>query len=507
MPRPSHLLATDELGLTKSMPAARELFEWRTSPKPYEAPVIFLGLGPEPEKLPAWFDLPGDKVVFFLECQSFADQVENWEERVPDNFQRITTDEFTGESSANAHVVRYLPAQRGFPTYFAPLTARLTLGAAKPARLDKTVWIPVADDDLLCRELAQAFRDTGHTVVMIDHDSLGKHPGKALPDLLAQGAPDLFFSVNFKGLDPFGLGHAILREAGVKVGIWLVDNPFNLLTAVKSGYWKNAKLFVTDHSFIGPLIGEGARWATHLPLAASPALFETGGELPAHAEGIEKRLIFVGRSQFPDRDKFFAGLTVPADLEAAAGAGRPGQRFDYHWWREHMDIAPLWPGNAVRGIGAGAEWAGRRWKRECLGACGRVVIFGDDGWKDLDNPDADVRGPVDYYAHLPAVYRSAAVTLNVTGMQLPAGLTQRHFDVWCAGGFLITDANPGLNIFPDELVAPIRFSRPDGIRDLYLEFREETRAKQELREAWKTCILADHTYAARVQTVIAALDL
>jgi len=507
MPRSSHLPVTDELGLTKSMPAAREQFEWRTNKKLDDAPVVFLGLGPEPEKLPGWFDLPADEVIFFLECQSVADQVENWAQRVPDNFQRITADEFTRESSANAHVVRYLPAQRGFPSYFAPLTARLTLGAARPARLDKTVWIPVSDHDLLCRELAQAFRDTGYSVVMIDHENLGRHPGQTLPDLLAQGVPDLFFSVNFKGLDPFGLGHAILREAGVKVGIWLVDNPFNLLTAVKSGYWKAAKLFVTDHSFIGPLIHEGARWAAHLPLAASPPLFETGGELPAHGQGIERRLVFVGRSQFPDKDKFFAGLAVPGDLADRVAAGRPGERFDHHWWREQMDIAPLWPGNAVREIGAGAEWAGRRWKRECLESCGRVVIFGDHGWKDLGNPDADLRPPVDYYAHLPAVYRSAAVTLNVTGMQLPAGLTQRHFDVWCAGGFLITDANPGLNIFPEELVDPIRFTRPGGIRDLYLAFREETKAKQDLRQAWKACILADHTYANRVGTVIAALDL
>ena len=188
-------------------------------------------------------------------------------------------------------------------------------------------------------------------------------------------------------------------------------------------------------------------------------------------------------------------------------AGGKGERFDYHWWRDRTGITPLWPGNAVREIGAGAEWAGRKWKRDCLESAGRIIIFGDHGWKGLGNPDADVRGPVDYYAHLPAVYRSAGAVLNVTGMQLPAGLTQRHFDVWCASGFLITDANPGLSIFPEELVAPIRFTRPGDIRDLYLSHREETPAKQELRTAWRNCILTDHTYANRVRTVITALDL
>lgn len=507
MPRPRHLSIIDELGMKKTMPAAKEQFEWYVNKRLDDAPVVFLGLGPEPDKLPEWFDLPNDEVFFFLESQDFIDQVDGWELLVPENFERITVDEFTVESSGNSHVVRYLPAQRAFASYFAPLTARLLLPHGQLPRQQKTVWLPVSDDDLLCRELSQAFEDKGYSVLRIDHENLGKHPGSTLPDLLAQGVPDLFFSVNFKGLDHFGLGHSILREAGVKVGVWMVDNPFNLLTAVKSDYWRNAKLFVTDHSFIAPLINEGARWVTHLPLATSPALFENGGSLPAHAADIGEKLIFVGRSAFPDKEKFFAGLSVNAELADKVQRSDGTERHDYHWWNKNLGITPLWPGNKVREIGVGAEWAGKKWKKDCLEAAGRVVIFGDDGWKDLDNPDADTRGPVDYYDHLPAVYRAASVTLNATGMQLPAGLTQRHFDVWCAGGFLISDANPGLTIFPEELVAPIRYNRPSEIRDLYLRFNDETGEKTRLREAWRECILNDHTYANRVDTVITAMDL
>ncbi|MBG0789847.1 MAG: glycosyltransferase [Desulfovibrionaceae bacterium] len=506
MHRPRHLTVEDELGLEKSMPAAVDRFEWTDAPASGRAPVVFLGLGPEPEKLPEWFDLP-DREIRFLECPAFARQVDGWQRRVPANFRPMADDEFTRDLAAGARVVRYLPAHRAFPSYFAPLSARLALRAADLQKRGRTAWIPASGDDLLCRELAQALRGAGYEVDLIDHEPPERHPGRVLPELLAQGVPDLFLSVNFKGLDPFGLGHAILREAGVQVGIWLVDNPFNLLTAVKSGYWKCAKLFVTDHSFIGPLIGEGARWATHLPLAASPALFESGGVLPENAQGLKDRLIFVGRSEFPDRDRFFAGITVPPELADRVNADADGRRFDYHWWRDRTRIARLWPGNAVRAVGAGAEWAGRKWKLDCLRAAGRIVVFGDPGWQGLANHGADLRGPVDYYAHLPAVYRAAAATLNVTGMQLPAGLTQRHFDVWCAGGFLISDANPGLNIFPPELVDPIRFTRPGDIRDLFLRHREETQAKRELRAAWKECVLADHTYADRVRTIIAALGL
>ncbi|EGB14241.1 hypothetical protein DND132_1028 [Pseudodesulfovibrio mercurii] len=489
------------------MPADAAQFEWRVNRQLDDAPVIFLGLGPEPDKVPEWFDLPDDETFFYLESPDFIAQVEGWRERVPAHFAPMDPEAFTIAASSRAHVVRYLPVQKAFPSFYGPLTARLSLEDRQRPRLERTVWLPVGDDALLVEELARAFADAGWRVVRIDHESLGKHPGSTLPGYLQEGVPDLFFSVNFRGLDHFGLGQAILREAGAKVAVWMVDNPFHLLTGIKTEAWRELNLFVTDHSFIGPLIENGARRVTHLPLAASPALFESGGTLPDHAQGIEGGLIFVGRSRFPDRDKFFAGITVPEDAAALVVDASGPTRFDYHWWRDRLGVAPLWPGNAVRAVGAGAEFASGVWKRRCLNAVGRITIFGDDGWKDLDTPDADVRPVVDYYAHLPALYRAAGVVLNVTGMQLPAGLNQRNFDVWCAGGFLLTDTHPGLGIFPDELVEPIAYARPGEIHDLVIRHREETPEKRDLRRAWQDCIRRDHTYRNRVEAVLKALNL
>ena len=506
MQRPRHISIRDELGLSKSMPADKSHFEWRVNRTLDDAPVIFLGLGPEPDKVPEWFDLPENETYFYLDSPEFIGQVDGWLERVPANFAPMAPEEFTVARSSRAHVVRYLPIQKAFPSFYGPLTARLALEDRARPRLARTVWLPVGDDALLVEELARAFADAGWNVVRIDHEALGKHPGKVLPDYLQQGVPDLFFSVNFRGLDHFGLGQAILREAGTKVAVWLVDNPFNLLTSVKTGAWRELNLFVTDHSFIGPLIENGARRVTHLPLAASPALFETGGTLPEHARDVRGGLVFVGRSRFPDKDKFFAGETVPEDAAELVAGATGTTRFDYHWWRDRLNIAPLWPGNKVRAVGAGAEFASGLWKRRCLNAAGRITVFGDDGWKDLENPDAQIRPPVDYYAHLPALYREAGIVLNVTGMQLPAGLNQRNFDVWCAGGFLLTDIHPGLNIFPDELVEQVTYSRPGDIHDMVIRHREETPEKRALRRAWRECVLAEHTYRNRVDTVLQALN-
>lgn len=421
------------------------------------------------------------------------------------NFIRLEPADFTNELIAQSRIVRYIPVQRAFPSYYAPLSARIALQGGTCPASQKTVWLPTSSHDLLGRELGHAFEEAGFVVRLMDHEELGKQPGTLLPRLLREETPDLFFSPNFKGLDHFGLSYHMLREAGTTVAVWLVDNPFNVLPAVKSRYWHDVRIFVTDHSFIGPLIETGAKWVTHLPLAASPHHFADGGTLPGHGHDLEDKLVFVGRSKFPKMEQFFAGITLPQESLEDFRCHDNTERPDYHWWHKRLGVSPLWPGSQARSVGAGAEMAGVYWKSECLEAAGSIVVFGDSGWHDL--AQADVRPVVDYYAHLPAIYRSASVVLNVNGMQLPAGLTQRHFDVWCAGGFLITDTHSGLNIFPEELVEPITFTRPDQIRDLFLRFRKETVRKTELRKAWRDCILRDHTYTNRVQTVLSALNL
>ncbi len=506
MSKPSHLTIIDEIGMKKSMPSSNEQFEWYVNPDLGQAPLIFMGLGPEPSKIPEWFDLPDSGTFYYIECQDFIDQADDsWESSVPTNFHRLTPDQYVEDIAANSHVARYLPVQRAFPSFFAPLTARLILKPDTPLCTDKTVWLPSTEEDLLGKELALAFKAKGYTIRFLDHEALGKHPGVILPELLADGIPELFFSVNFKGFDHFGLGFHILREAGVNVAVWLVDNPFNLLPGVKSGFWKDAKLFVTDHTFIGPLMETGAKWVKHLPLAASPKLFAESGELPDHGQGLEENLVFVGRSEFPAKKKFFAHAAIPAEALNNHYDDKITSRHDFHWWREQMTIKHLWPGNDVRNIGAGAELSGYNWKLDCLKKAGPITIFGDDGWKELEN--ADVRPFVDYYAHLPAIYRTAATILNVNGMQLPAGLTQRHFDVWCAGGFLLTDDTPGLKIFPRELTKGISFTNPSDIPALCEHFKKHPDEKEKLRTQWRDLILHEHTYDNRVELILSSLGL
>ena len=389
------------------------------------------------------------------------------------------------------------------------------------------VILPGTGAQLLRRELALAFTQAGLRVTLVDprHLQDPKHPQR-LTELL-DGEPALLFSVNFQGLYPLRPLLETLERGNGSAAVWCVDNPWNILAGVRDPRWKRLAIFVTDHSFIKPLSAHGAENVRHLPLAASFELFTPHAERDAAFPAPEDMapFVFVGRSAFPGKENFFAGLDVPETLLDEAGAMRSqGQRPDVLWWERAMGLTDevFWPGKKARRAALGAEEANLAWRTQCLAAAARaglsliegksagrdcaavcpgLDIFGDDGWQPLLPQKARLRSPVDYYARVPGIYAKARYSLCLTSLQLPMGLNQRHFDIWAAGGLALSDATPGLDLFPEELTRPITFRRAEDIA-MVVEGLERARDARGLKADWQACIKAGHTYAHRVRTIL-----
>ncbi len=454
-------------------------------------------------------------------------------------------------------------------------TSQTLLASAQPVpgsrghSLAKTALLPAGKDKLLVRELTAALTAEGYQIL--------SPAGDGLAAMLRQGKPDLFISVNFHGLDDYGQDFALLERAGVPVAVWCVDNPFHALSGLKSPFWRKTQIFVTDDWYIPVLKEHGAERVHHLPLAAGPGFFQARADAPELAD----KLLFVGRSAFPGRDGFFAGLNPPADAWAEALAMlRRGERPDFGWWRARLGVGRLWPGKDVRLAGVGAEESGRVWRAmvlaEAAGAAGngrteavgsfgagsagtvgsgradtaraadngkvaslagkassagvgRLIVYGDPAWRELveawaaragegdsGNPSGsggasshvvpdvsfELRPPVDYYGPLAGMYASARMTLGATSPLLPHGLTQRHFDVWAAGGLLLTDATPGLRLFPDDLAEPVTYRQASELRGVIARLEADPALARDLRQAWRGLISSGHTYAHRVSTIL-----
>jgi hypothetical protein len=406
------------------------------------------------------------------------------------------------------------------------------------------VLLPDTGTGLLREELALAFAAQGLQVSRIHPDALmpaAARPGKTpfadreTARLLADG-PALLFSVNFQGLEALRDVLELLRRHGGQAAVWCVDNPWNLLSGVRDARWKGLPLFVTDPSFIPALRKQGAARVMHLPLAASPAHFLPNPRREAVFPPPKDLapFVFVGRSAFPGRTAFFAGQYLPLEmLEEAKALLSRGLRPDFSWWEKRLagaraalrtpagsrtKAAPAhWPGKSARLPALGAEESSLAWRALCLcaaadagaafqeGAEPGVDVFGDAGWRDFLPPEARLRPPLDYYARLPGIYAAARFSLCLTSMQLPTGLTQRHFDIWMAGGLCLMDDSPGLALFPEDLLRPVRFSLPADILLSARRAEEYPGGRAALIADWRRILLEKHTYGHRVRTVLEAL--
>ena len=400
--RPIRVKFKNELGISTTLPAGEQYLRLQG----HGQDILILCPGPEPELCRPL--LTGTGRVHLLHVPEFESQMPPaWPGAVPAEWERVTVEE-ARTLLPGARVLHYDPATRLLPSVYAPLLAALQ--PAPKTRTPSTVWLPCPENALIVPELECAAISMGLRPRRLPAVLQAADLARALED----DAPGLFVSVNFHGLDPWGENQALLEAAGVPVAVWCVDNPFHLLTAQKNRLWKRLPLFVTDDWFVTPLRSMGAN-AGHLPLAVSAKHFAPGRTCPSGRD-----LTFVGRSAFPERDRFFAACRLPAE-QAGQARTLPGRQAHFGWWRENLPATPLWPGNDVRVLGLGAETSSAAWRHGCLAALAKktdLTIVGDDAWRGL-LPGARILPPVDYYAGLAEVYRRASFSLNLTSLLLP----------------------------------------------------------------------------------------
>ncbi len=518
--RPQRMHIVNELGQRQTLSGEENQFQ------PLAArsgePLLLLGLGPEPEQLARRLSAHG--AVFYLEAPAFVEQAPPaWERSIPGHWRGLSPEdpEFTSvleAASGRGSVLLFRPAPRLFPSFWGPILAQIAwrpLAHQAPVAVTRSVLLATQAAGLLGSELQQGFGAHGLEVHTLE---LPPNEDPHLPRLLAQLRPALFCSVNFHGLDSHGERFHLLHAAGATVAVWCVDNPWHLLSGCKSGFWREVELFVTDASFIPALHAAGARRVHHLPLGASPRLFASGAAASPPVGGLDQSLTFVGRSNFPDKDSFFAGCSLPPEhWETALELLASGRRPDFAWWHERLGAPALWPGRQARQVGFRAEQSAQHLRMHSLRQAAGVLplhVFGDGQWPHL-LPELAAEGthfhpPVDYYGSLASVYAHSRYTLNVTSLLLPSGLTQRHFDVFCAGGFLLSDATPGLDIFPRELTEPCTVGAVCSRQAL--EQRIETLERSPgLRQAligqWRDLLAQEHDYVRRTRTILEACGL
>lgn len=519
MSRPERIKIIDETGRLKTLTSTISgLMKIKGG-----GPVLFLGLGPEPEQA---FSLVKDrKVLGYLECPDFLRQMPGgYRNRIPGEWQSLDRASAEQAVEKGAEVWGYGPGLKFFPEFWASLWAQAKIGLVSSTKMESfrkagkyrslnnsedIVILPAGANRLVLSEIEEALTSLGMGVVFFQY-SEGRSEAENLNELsaiLKNIKVKLFLSINFQGLDSYGLARAILKKAGVPVAVWCVDNPFNLISGIKANYWKDLFIFVTDHFFEPLLKRYGALKTSHLPLAGAEHFFAPPDEQVDLK--ISKRLVFVGRGDFPDKNRFFAGLKLSdIFMNEAEEMLQEGERPDFAWWAEKLALKSFWPEKDVRLASLGANECNRAWRQLALAEAAKSIpltIFGDAKLAPSSGQDVECRAVVDYYCGLREVYAQAELNLALAGFLLPAGLTQRHFDVWAAGGLLLFDKSPGLNIFPEELVRPVSFSKPSDLPKAAKQLLKKPDLVRDLCSAWKKEIWEKHRYIHRLSKIFKIL--
>ena len=317
---PRRVCLPDHTGVDVHLPHSPQAWECRGQ----GAAVLLLGLGPgRPQDLPFVRDAAA---VFWLEA---AVTQKNLEARAPEAAAarrplpahwREVSPRAAAALAPRCRCCFYLPGLRLAPDFWGPLLGRLDAAllsadvgdvAATPAWTRQTdavrpdslsaadladstgpgpILLPGGADQLLHAELCQACAACGYSPVLtnLPRPEQGRdlQPGRharaedalaAWRDLLPARRPAMLLSVNLRGLDPQGRVFHLCRALGIPVAIWLVDNPWHVLSALRLPWWREAHLFVTDSGFISGLRALGAGDVTYLPLAAAPPMWPGGG--------------------------------------------------------------------------------------------------------------------------------------------------------------------------------------------------------------------------------------
>ena len=469
------------------------------------ADLLLLGTGPaNPAALPFVREAQvSGRKIYWLESPATLSLYEKLPEYVGalSNWHKVDSTSI-GCLAAHCDIYFYSASRRLDPHFWLPVLGQLEAaqGNLAPRSIKKgpvhTVWLPGNENLLLWRELRQTLAAMG---MQVESSEKTADPAKLWPEKL----PDFVLSINFRGLDPDGRIFAFCQAMNIPVAIWLVDNPWHLLSAIRLPWWQDAQLFLTDPTFIEGLKTYGGRHVSFCPLAAPAHMWR---DPKARAE---RPPLFVGRSAFPARERFFSGLKLPKDLKAEAEDLVERQAHpapDFHWWQKKLDLN-LWPGREGRLIGLGADFCSMQNRALWLSRMGmNMEIAGDDNWLVL-LPGRRIMPPTDYYGTLADMYQSSMATLNVTSWLLPGSLNQRHFDVWAAGGLLLTDKRSGLNLFPHDLAEAISLNCPEEFDEKLAFYRERPALAHELRMEWRELIRKAHGYSHRLRQIMGELAL
>ena len=324
----------------------------------------------------------------------------------------------------------------------------------------------------------------------------------ALFTALAEFRPDFVLASNFAGMDVGGLFARFFEDARIPYVSWFTDTPRMILYERELACSHYMVAATWERAYIPHFEQLGFQHVFFMPLATDPALFhgEPAGEW-------QRPLAFVGSSMVSQVNEAWEKLGPVAGVVGAIREAFDAGRITRDRFIEGIDA--LLPAEVLAGCDRGARRnielcliyeATRRQRAEMavrLNPLG-LEVRGDLDWRYVA---AKMDGPVGYYDDLAPYYRSTAVNVNSTSLQMRWTVNQRVFDCPAAGGFLVSDNQKDLAEFFELDSEAVTYDSLDELEDKVRHYLARPSAREAVIRRAQARIEACHTHAHRLKAL------
>lgn len=328
--------------------------------------------------------------------------------------------------------------------------------------------------------------------------------------------PDFVLTLSHTGVDAEGTLIGLLGELRLPLASWLLDSPDLLLAGHPELAADHVAIFSCDAGALPAITAMGYRHVAYLPLAAAADRLDGPGDRPST----------------PATGVCFLGEDFLAETGRRLRAGRFGRDLLglYKRLAERLRQRPcreMW-----RLFGAGEDQALARY--QALSPEGRrdfdltvlcrattrtratvlagvlpfaPLVVGPATWKTTMRPHAGWtwHPPVRDPAAVAALFRDAAVNLNITSAHMHGAANQRLFEVPAAGGFLLTDAGPQVEALFEPGREVATYAGPEAVGEACARYLADAPARAAMIRAARRRIRHEHTYGHRAAAMLQAL--
>lgn len=323
---------------------------------------------------------------------------------------------------------------------------------------------------------------------------------------LGEFKPDFILTSNYAGMDIEGMFARFFDDARIPYISWFTDTPRMILyeRTIPRSYYSVAATW--EHAYTEHLRERGFEHVFYMPLATDPHLFRG-----APSQRPERDLAFVGISMAELARQAWEKIAQLPDVTEAIRAALAEGRVTRERFAQGIE-AILGP-EVLRECAARdlrhaelcivyeATHRARRDLARRLSPLG-LEVRGDDGWFQILDK---VGGSLRYYTDLAPFYRSTAVNLNTTSLQMKSAVNQRVFDCPAAGGFLITDAQGDLEQLFDPDSEMVTYSDLDELAEKVAYYLARPQERMAIVRRAQERIAAHHTFRHRLQSLEAYL--